>query len=392
MPETTSLSAEIERTTRLFRETFDAAPSHAAAAPGRVNLIGEHTDYNDGFVLPMAIDRHTFVTARPRDDTRVRLASSSQEGIAEFEADASLAPGEPAWTNYVRGVVAAFQREGTGVAGFDAAVHSTVPLGGGLSSSASLEVAMATLLEAITGHTLDPREKARMCQWAEHEFAGMPCGIMDQFITTMGEAGAALLIDCRSHEARSVPLDDPSVSVLIINSNVKHELVGGEYGERREQCEKAAQLLGVSALRDATRSMLEAKRDSMDELTYRRARHVVTENERTEATAEAMGQRDWLRVGRLMGESHASLRDDFEVSCRELDMLVELAQSHADAGEVIGSRMTGGGFGGCTVSLVKTDAAERLSQQISEAYQQHIDKTPSAFVTKPAAGARVIEL
>jgi galactokinase len=255
-----------------------------------------------------------------------------------------------------------------------------------------LEVATATLLEAMTGRQLAPIDKALLCQQAEQAFAGMPCGIMDQFITAMGQAGSALLIDCRGRTMQAVPLDDPAVSVLIINSNVKHELVDGAYAERRRQCERAAEALGVSALRDATMPLLHETRDQLDPVTYRRARHVISENERTTAAAEAMQQRNWSGVGRLMGESHASLRDDFEVSCAELDTLVELAEAHATSGDLLGARMTGGGFGGCTVSLVKTDAATHLGQQIATDYEQRTGQSPSVFVTRPAAGARSVEL
>ena len=253
--------------------------------------------------------------------------------------------------------------------GFDATIHSTVPLGGGLSSSAALEVATATLLEAITGKRLDPVEKALLCQKAEHEFAGMPCGIMDQFISVMGRKNHLLLLDCRSRQTELVPLDDPSVAVLIVNTNVKHKLTGSEYPTRRKQCETAAKILGVPSLRDATADALEDAKTRMDEVVYRRARHVIGEIERTVHAAEGIRASNWPTVGQLMYASHYSLRDDYEVSCTELDAVVEIAEAIGIKGGVYGCRMTGGGFGGCTVALVKADAVEAISKKIAADYK-----------------------
>ena len=393
MPEAT-FDDQLNRAAEHFRRTFGRPPRYAAAAPGRVNLIGEHTDYNDGFVLPMAIDRQTVIvadTAGEADAAEARLVSTGLPGEARFPIAADTPTGAPSWSNYVRGVVAGAATRGLSVPGFDAVIDSTVPTGGGLSSSAALEVATATLLETLTGQTLDPKAKALLCQWAEHEYAGMPCGIMDQFISAMGRAGHALLIDCRSHETRPVPLDDPDVAVLITNTNVAHELVGGEYAERRKQCEAAAQTLGVTALRDATLEQLKSAKNSLDERTYWRARHVITENERTLNAADAMAARDWGHLGDLMTESHASLRDDFEVSCRELDLLFDLALQQ-DQQAVYGARMTGGGFGGCTVTLLRADAADAVSADMTRRYEQQTGIAPTAFITRPGAGAHVLEL
>ena len=273
----------------------------------------------------------------------------------------------------------------------DLQVDSRVPLGGGLSSSAALEVATATLVEAVTGRPLDPVEKARLCQWAEHNFAGVPCGIMDQFSSALGAEGRLLLIDCRTETHELVPLDDPGVAVLVINSNVKHELTGGEYAERRGQCEAAARILGVKALRDVTLAQLEAARDKLEPIIYRRARHVVGEDERTTAAAAALRAGDWARVGELMYASHESLRDDFEVSCPELDVLVELASEIGADGGVIGSRMTGGGFGGCTVTLVRTGREREIAARIGREYERRTGAAATPFVTKPARGAHVVE-
>ena len=294
--------------------------------------------------------------------------------------------------NYPKGVIAGFVARGANVGGFDALLASTVPSGGGLSSSASLEVSTATLLEQLTQHTLPPVDKALLAQQAEHDFAHVPCGIMDQFISAMGRAGHALLIDCRSYETRAVPLADPDVSVLIINSNVKHALVDGEYRRRREQCEKAAAVLGVKALRDATLATLDAKKNDMDETTFKRARHVITENDRTVAAADAMQAGQWNAMGRLMLESHASMAADYEITVKEIDLLVDLAKQHIPAGDVYGSRMTGGGFGGCTVTLVKTAAVDKVRNVILENYRTQTGIDAVAFATRPAAGADVIKL
>jgi galactokinase len=270
-------------------------------------------------------------------------------------------------------------------------INSTVPLGGGLSSSAALEVATATLLEVITGKKLDPVEKALLCQKAEHDFAGMPCGIMDQFISVMGRENRILLLDCRSRKPELVPMTDPSVAVLIINTNVKHELTGSEYPARRKQCEAAAKILGVPSLRDATTGLLEKARDKMDKVVFRRARHVIGEIERTVHAAEGVRASNWPAVGRLMYASHRSLRDDYEVSCQELDAAVEIAEAIGITGGVYGCRMTGGGFGGCAVALVKSDAVEAISKKIAADYKKKTGIEATIFVSRPAAGATVIK-
>jgi galactokinase len=393
-------SPELPKTAeRLFREKFSRRPRWMVAAPGRVNLIGEHTDYNDGFVLPMAIERYVVIAAdRPAenngqtDDVTARLFSTAVNGWARISISGRITPGPVSWSSYMQGVVAGCLAAGLAPGRFDAVVHADVPVGGGLSSSAALEVATATLVEAMTGRTIEPLAKALLCQKAEHEYAGMPCGIMDQFSSVMGRQDHLMLIDCRAQRAEMVPLRDPDVSVLIINTNVKHELTGGEYAQRRAQCESAAGRLGVPALRDATTAQLEEARNRLEPVEYRRARHVIGEIERTVEAARAVGQGDWTTVGRLMYASHASLRDDYEVSCAELDQLVELAASLGNESGVIGSRMTGGGFGGCTVSLVRTDALERVVPAISGGYQKATGIEPTVFVTRPAEGARILPL
>jgi galactokinase len=387
------INAQLQRAIASYRKRYGKAPTSAAAAPGRVNLIGEHTDYNDGLVLPMAIQRQTVIVAGPASGPqKITFASSSLDEPAVLDLTKPPAPGKPSWANYVRGVIAGFQAKGVKLQGFNAMIDSTVPLGGGLSSSAALEVACATLLQAMTGLDLTGPDKALLCQKAEHAFAGTPCGIMDQFISTMAQKDHAMLLDCRTHETRMVPLTDPQIAVLIINSNIRHELSGGEYGQRRRQCEAAAGVLGVPALRDATMDQLEQAREKLDEVTFRRARHVITEIARTSQAASAAQANQWEAFGRLIYQSHASLRDDFEVSCQELDLLVELAGKMGKQAGVYGSRMTGGGFGGCTVSIVKASAAHFVQEKITRDYQARTGITPDAFVTSAAAGTHVLKI
>ncbi|MEM9657901.1 MAG: galactokinase, partial [Planctomycetota bacterium] len=358
--ETPSLELQVSTARAAFSHRFGAPPQWTVAAPGRVNLIGEHTDYNEGFVFPLAIERYVVMTASPSDSTHSAVFSTLLEECARFAME-DFEPQRKDWTSYVRGVFAGCQRRGIESGPLNILVDSNVPLGSGLSSSAALEVAAATLIEAVTGVSMDPVEKARICQRAEHEFPGVPCGIMDMFSSALGAADRLLLIDCRSETAEQVPLDDAEIAVLVINSNVKHELTGGEYAERRDQCERAAQLLGVPALRDVTPEQLESLEVKLDDLLYCRARHVVTENDRTLRASEALRNGDWPQVGELMYASHASLREDYQVSCPELDLLVELAQEIGSDGGVIGSRMTGGGFGGCTVSLVRSGREREIA-------------------------------
>ena len=386
-----SLDLIVDRTTELFARCFGHPPRWVVAAPGRVNLIGEHTDYNDGFVLPMAIERYIIIAAAANNRRRVTLHSVTTGETATFPVRPKLAPGEPSWSNYIRGVMAGFQALNHKLNGFDAVIESTLPDGGGLASSAALEVATATLLEAMTGQTLDPIEKALLCQRAEHEFAGVPCGIMDQFTSILAQKDHALLLDCRSRTTTPVAITDPAVTVLIVNTNIRHKLAEGEYAKRRASCEAAARALNVPALRDTTLEALEAARRQMDPVEFRRARHVISENHRTQQTAGAIPCSDWDAVGRLMYDSHKSLREDYEVSCPELDAVVEIAQKIGAAGGVIGCRMTGGGFGGCAVSLVRTDSVHRTTRSLDEAYEKKTGQQPIIFSSRPAVGARVLK-
>ena len=376
-----------------FEKLYGRPPRWIAAAPGRVNIIGEHTDYNDGFVLPMAIEYYSVMAAdRPVDGREViTLRSTLEAEVATIDLTRPVRLAAPKWGNYPRGVVAGFLERGIQPGGLDVLLHSTVPLGSGLSSSAALEVCTATLLEAVTGTTLDPVEKALLCQKAEHDFAGVPCGIMDQFISALGREGHLLLLDCRTRTTELVPMSDPSVALLIINTNVKHELSGGEYAERRAQCEEAARNLGVESLRDVTVVQLEAGKSKMSETVYRRARHVIGEIGRTVHAAQCVRQSDWPAVGQLMYASHAALRDDYEVSCEELDVVVEIAEAIGEQGGVYGCRMTGGGFGGCCVALVKAGAVEDISKKIAADYKARTGIAATIFASRPAAGATVVK-
>ncbi|XP_061182556.1 galactokinase-like [Saccostrea echinata] len=388
IPAISELAAKAQKA---FVDKFGCEPQCAAYAPGRVNLIGEHTDYNEGFVFPMALPQVTVLVGRKSEGNLCRVLTLADSvdapNYVEFpvpSAETPLKPGTPKWANYVKGVVANYK--GT-VVPFDAVVISSVPLGGGVSSSASLEVATYTFLDVLTnsGSDISKKDKALACQKAEHEFAGMPCGIMDQFISVMGQEGHALLIDCRSMEGQLVPMNDPNVVVLVTNSNVKHELTGSEYPTRKKQCEVAAQLMNKKSLREATMKDLEEMKSKLDDVTYKRARHVIGEIIRTEEAAKCLELGDYTRFGKLMVESHNALRDDYEVSCPELDELVSAAM---EVDGVYGSRMTGGGFGGCTVTLLKKEAVEKAIQHIQKRYSQ----TATFYVCPPASGAGPLAL
>ena len=382
---TTHITAE-------FQSHYGRPPRWIVAAPGRVNVIGEHTDYNDGFVLPMAIERYAIMAAAPSTaHGAINIFDAHFRETATIDISGPVTRGLPKWSNYIRGVLAGFQKRGEKIPALDVAFMSTVPLGGGLSSSAALEVCTATLVEAATGREIDPVEKALIAQTAEHEFAGVPCGIMDQFISALGREGHLLLLDCRTRQTELVPMNDLSVELLVINTNVKHELGSGEYAQRRAQCEAAAKILGVRSLRDASPDQLEQAKSKLSPVVYARARHVIGEIERTVHAAEGIRQSNWPTVGQLMYASHYSLRDDYAVSCKELDVVVELAEDIGIVGGVYGCRMTGGGFGGCCVALVKTGAVDSITREIAKHYRESTGIEASIFSSRPAAGAMIIK-
>ena len=375
-----------------FQKHYGRPARWIVAAPGRVNVIGEHTDYNDGFVLPMAIERYAVMAAdAAAAPGLVSVYDTQFQESASIDISGPVTKGQPKWSNYIRGVLAGFQHRGVKIPALDVAFMSTVPLGGGLSSSAALEVCTATLLEAATGQSIAPVEKALLAQKAEHEFAGVPCGIMDQFISALGREGHLLLLDCRTRRTELVPMRDPTVALLVINTNVKHELSGGEYAERRAQCEEAAKKLGVKSLRDVDADQLEKGKGKLSEVVYRRARHVIGEIERTTHAAEGIRHSNWPTVGQLMYASHYALRDDYEVSCDELDAVVEIAECIGYKGGVYGCRMTGGGFGGCCVALVKASQAEAVAQKIAAEYKTKTGIDATIFASRPASGATILK-
>ncbi|XP_067119934.1 galactokinase-like [Centruroides vittatus] len=381
-----SLEDLIDEATKAFRKQFNSHPVCGGYAPGRVNLIGEHVDYNDGFVLPMALPLGTLIIGQKTNTGFCQILTLCEEAddpkFIAFKIPSignPLSRGKPSWANYIKGVISNFT--GT-IYSFDAVIISTVPTGGGLSSSAALEVATYMFLEALSNEPSDEnlQKKALACQKAEHEFALMPCGIMDQFIAFMGKENHSLLIDCRSLESTLVPFIDPDVQVLITNSNVHHVLTGSEYPERRKCCEDAVKIIGKTSLRDATMQDLENYKDKMTNEMYKRVKHVITETNRTVSAADALNRGDYNLFGKLMIESHKSLKDDFEVSCEEIDELVNLA---LEVEGVYGSRMTGGGFGGCTVTLVKSNALKSLIENIKKKYKGN----PLFYVCTPSNGA-----
>ena len=371
-----------------FAEKYGSPAAGMVSAPGRVNLIGEHTDYNDGFVLPIAIDKCTLAAFAPSGERRINIASLQQEGDdAWFDLDADIEKGSPKWANYPKGVAAGLVENGVELAGMDILFDSDVPIGGGLSSSASLEVSAALAMLAAAGREIDDYELAGICQKAEHEFAGTPCGIMDQAISIMAKPDRALLLDCRDGSARQIPFDDPDMLVLVADTKVKHDLTDGGYAARRDQCYSAAAKLGVKMLRDADADMVSAAADKLTDKEFIRARHVVSEIDRTLQAVEAMEAGNYATFGRLMYASHASLRDDYEVSCQELDEIVQLA---ATLEGVYGARMTGGGFGGCAIILADAKHADDIANAITESYTARFGHPCVIFSTRPAAGAGAV--
>ena len=368
-----------------FRSHFGEEPALLVRAPGRVNLIGEHTDYNDGFVLPCAIDRDTVVAASLADDGWLTVVAADYENATDDWSPADgFAPAAHEWANYVRGVAAALTDEGVAVPGARLAIAGNVPLGSGLSSSASLEVAVGVALAALAGATVDPTRMAQIAQRAENAYVGAQCGIMDQLIATRGAAGHALLIDCRSLDCRPVALPD-GVSVLIAHSGVRHAHAGGEYNDRRAQCARAAAHYGVAALRDLDVEALEAGRAGLDDISFRRARHVVTESARTLAAADALATGDLVTMGRLMAASHASMRDDFDITVPAVDRLQAIMANAV--GSEGGARMTGGGFGGCVVALLPEGRVATVIEAVARDYRAPDGSPADVFVCKASDGA-----
>ncbi|HQZ18450.1 MAG TPA: galactokinase [Vicinamibacteria bacterium] len=368
-----------------FRRRFGREPEVVVRAPGRVNLIGEHTDYNDGFVMPMAIDRWVTIAARPRTDGRVTLHSIDLNDEGSFTLGGQ---GEPSreWIDYVRGVAWALSDGGKALTGFDGVVSGNVPVGAGLSSSAAFEMAATRVFAAVSGFEWEAVDMARAGQRAENLWMGVNCGIMDQLISAGGQAGHAILIDCRSLDMRPVPLSR-DVAVVVLDTTTRRQLVGSEYNDRRDQCAAAAAACGASSLRDVSQSQLDAGREAMGEVAFRRARHVLSENDRTLRAAEAMRAGDARLLGQMMNESHQSLRDDYEVSTRALDAMAESARS---APGCHGARLTGAGFGGCVVALVDRHRLHGFAPQAVATFTATMHLVPAVYPCEAVGGAEVV--
>jgi galactokinase len=361
-----------------------------AAAPGRVNLIGEHIDYCDGFVMPFAIDRYIVIAGCANGTSEARITTALGDEIAVFDLSKPLVEGDPKWSNYLRGVIRGFQDCSYHVPGFDAYILSSVPGGAGLSSSAALECATATFLEGLLDTRLQTREKALLCQKAEHDFAHVPCGIMDQFASAFGKPNRLVLIDCQSGDPELVPFENPDLTVLIANTMVHHELSDGGYASRRKHTEDGLAIIGKPSWRDVTSADVQDNWDQLGDPINRRSRHVVGEISRTIEAAAALAKNDFETLGPLMAASHDSLRDDFEVSCKELDIMVDIARKIGRQGGVIGARMTGGGFGGSTVTLCESRKASEIATTLAAEYEKATGISPQIFASRPSQGAHLV--
>ncbi|MBQ4846682.1 galactokinase [Pseudoalteromonas sp. MMG005] len=372
------------KTKALFTEIFESAPQLTTIAPGRVNLIGEHTDYNDGYVLPCAINFHVVACASPRHDNKVRVISANHHNeIDEFQLSNNIAPSNKLWANYVRGVVQHIRLLGHNISGVDMVIYGDVPQGAGLSSSAALEVSIVSSFDQLYSLHLSDTDIALIAQQAENQFVGCQCGIMDQLISTNAKEGKASLIDCRSMQTKYVSLPD-NFSLLIVNSNRKRGLVDSKYNERRAQCEQAANKLGLSALRDISLADFNRQQHILDPIIAKRARHVISENERVIEFVEAMADQDIHSMQRLMKQSHESMRDDFENTVPEIDSLVNIIKS--EIGDKGGVRMTGGGFGGCVIALLPTDYVDWITSVINSKYMTTTGLIPTIFVCSAVQG------
>ncbi len=376
-----------------FRERFGGEPTVWSRAPGRVDLMGSHTDYNLGYVLTQAIDRDTWIAARPRGDGQVAIESLNLEGRGEFPLDGIEYDTAVPWTNYVRGVASVLGDEGYGLRGFDGLVHSTIPFGSGLSSSAALEVATAVLFDALGDLDIDPVQMALLCQRAENEFVGMNCGILDQYSSTMGKAGSVLLLDCRDLSSRTKPVAE-GIQVVICDTRASRELTGSEYAERRAQCEEGAGILGrfypqVQSLRDASLEQLDAHRADLSDVVYRRCRFVIEENQRVLDIAAALARGDLVQIATLAAQSFAGARDLYEISCAEMEMMMAAMLSGP---EVIGARQAGAGFGGCMVALVDSAGVDCFEEHVRARYRASSGIEPQVYPVQAAPGAGPLQL
>lgn len=381
-----NLDAMRVRVITAFRATYGSNPEIIIAAPGRVNLIGEHTDYNEGFVLPAAIDRHVVLAASSRKDRSAQINALDFDERTEFSLDNLQRQTLIKWGNYQRGVAWALQSEGFALSGLNAVLTSDVPIGSGLSSSAAIELAICAAFQTLSHLQLDGVRRALICQKAENEFVGMRCGIMDQYIISLGRRNHALLIDCRDLHYTLVPLA-PEANLVICDTKKRRGLVDSEYNTRRSECEQGAAFFGVRALRDVTPAMFASRETQLDQTVRRRCRHIISENQRVLDAVQALQAGDLIRFGGLMKESHVSLRDDYQVSCCELDTMVEIAWRQPG---VLGARMTGAGFGGCTVNLVQNGYIAGFLQQVAREYQDATGLQPDIYVCTAEEGTHLI--
>jgi galactokinase len=389
LQENKPLSILAQEARRGLQSTFQIEGQFLATAPGRVNLIGEHIDYCDGFVLPLAIERHLVIAANLNNSSKARFATENHD-IVKIDLSVTQEITGPKWSNYLRGVIQGFLDLGYQIPGFDAFLCSSIPQGAGLSSSAALECALATLIEGLVDTQLATKDKALLSQQAEHRFAKVPCGIMDQYASCFGAKDQLILIDCQSGEPEMIPFLDPSLSIIVADTCVSHNLADGEYQSRKTQTEQALELLKKSSWREVTLPDLFELENQFGEILFKRAHHVVSEIKRTVDAVEALKRQDFSIMGEYMYQSHRSLRDDFQVSCQELDLMVALAREIGFEGGVLGSRMTGGGFGGSTVTLCRTDKANAIASRLQEAYQNETGVTPLLFSTRPTQGAHLL--
>jgi len=370
-----------------FERYFGHPPSFVVRAPGRVNLIGEHTDYNDGFVLPIAVDRAVWIALGPTFTQKVILHSLELKRSAEFSLE-KIKHENQEWVEYIKGIAWALQQAGYLLKGWEGLITSDIPMGAGLSSSAALELAAARAFAAVSGYPWEAIKMAQIGQQAERDWVGVNCGIMDQMISALGQAGHGLLIDCRSLKTESVPLP-PDITVVVLDTATRRGLVDSAYNERREQCKMAARFFGVPALRDVSQTEFDAKAEALDPVVFRRARHVIKENIRTLQAAHTMSQKDAVKLGQLINASHISLRDDFEVSSPELDQMVDCAQQESAC---YGARLTGAGFGGCAIALVHADAVQKFTETVTINYQTATGLQPEIYVCTATDGATITSI
>ena len=387
----------IQKTIEAYKKQFKKDNPVVAVAPGRVNLIGEHTDYNDGFVFPVAIDKAAFIVGNKTNDKKVKMYSMMSDEMAEHPVEGFKHDEKHGWANYILGVMLELQKLGHKLPGAEIVNSCTVPLASGLSSSAALEVAVSTFFEKIAGLQVQAVEVAKLCQRAENKFVGVNCGIMDQFISRLGKKGTALFIDCRSLKYEHVPFDNPEIKILICNTGVKRRLIASEYNTRRSEREKGVEFFGrklskpVKALRDVTFEEFKKHESELPENVRKRCRHVIAENERVLRAKTLLQNGDYENFGKLLYDSHSSLRDDYEVSCRELDIMVDILKKQKG---VLGARMTGAGFGGCTVSIFKiknTKEQQSIIDNVSKEYAEKTGITSDIFFSSAESGAYIVQ-